>query len=201
MDFSMHAARNLAQIEHQNGVKSTFFILPHSEYYNLFEKEITDLVKEIIALGHEIGLHFDSHYYGINNEKDLNKYLLQEKRWLEEIFKIDIKVFSFHVTTPFTMTCEAWTYAGLINTYASYFKENVEYCSDSHGRWRFKRLKELLAEASAPCLHILTHPEWWQQEPMSPWQKIDRCVSLRAEKNREFYKAALVKLNTPNIDW
>ena len=32
----------------------------------------------------------------------------------------------------------------MINTYAKYFKENVEYCSDSNGYWRYKRLEDFL---------------------------------------------------------
>ncbi len=201
VDFSMHAARNLAVIENSMGISATYFILPHSEFYNLFEKEITDLVKTIISLGHEIGLHFDTHYYGIKDEKHLEKYLLQETRWLQEVFQKEIKVFSFHNTTDFTMNCKQWQYAGLINTYADYFQTNVIYNSDSHGIWRFKRLKELLEEAQSKPMQVLTHPEWWQSEVMSPKQRVMRCINGRMEKHTYYYNNLLQVINRPNIDW
>lgn len=201
VDFSMHAARNLARIEHAEGVIATYFLLPHSEFYNLFEKEITDLVKYILSLGHEIGLHFDSHYYDITDEHMLENYLLQEKRWLQEVFNREVKVFSFHNTTEFTMNCKQWQLAGMINTYARYFQENINYCSDSNGIWRFNRLKDILESGQGHALQVLTHPEWWQEEVQSPRSRVKRCIEGRSQKQFEFYNQLLVKYNRPNIDW
>jgi hypothetical protein len=126
VDFSMHEALNLAKIENEQGVSSTYFLMLHCEFYNLMEKEISDLVKKIIGLGHEIGIHFDSHYYGINDENDLAKHLIFEKRILSEIFHVDVEVFSFHNTTNFTMSCKEWEYGGLINTYAHLVQTEVD---------------------------------------------------------------------------
>ena len=36
IDMSVHRAYSLAKLERGLGVKSTFFILPHSEFYNFF---------------------------------------------------------------------------------------------------------------------------------------------------------------------
>ena len=58
IDSSVHRALKLAKIEKKLGVKSTYFLRLHSEWYNLFEKEVYDKINDIIKLGHYIGLHF-----------------------------------------------------------------------------------------------------------------------------------------------
>ena len=68
VDFSVHRAKRLAEIEKSENLKTTYFIHLHSEFYNVFEAEISKLIHQIIELGHFIGLHFDTHYYSINEE-------------------------------------------------------------------------------------------------------------------------------------
>jgi len=200
VDFSMHVAKKLALIEAEKQVKATYFIYPHCEFYNLFEKEIFLLVKDIQKLGHDIGLHFDSHFYNIKSADQLGEALQKEKRLLESFFETEIKVFSFHNNNEFTMSCEEWEYGGMINTYASFFKEEVDYCSDSHGIWRFSRLYDVLERAERSKLQVLTHPEWWQESPMAPRQRINRCINERAAKNIKYYDNLLVAMQRPNVD-
>ena len=78
------------------------------------------------------------------------------------------------------MGCNKTTYGTLINTYAETFQKSFEYCSDSNGYWRYKRLVEVVTSGKFKRLHILTHPEWWQDSIMSPWQKIQRCIDGRS---------------------
>jgi len=199
VDFSMHRARKLARIEADENIKATYFLFLHSEFYNLLEKEITDCVVDIIKTGHEIGLHFDVSYYRINDEKSLEKYLLLEKSILEKIFKKEIKVFSFHILNAFTKRCKKQKYAGLINTYADYFRNEVEYCSDSNGYWRFKRLEDVLRNPKINCLQVLTHPSLWQDDVMAPRQRVMRCIKGRAEKTIRWYDRTLLRGKRKNI--
>lgn len=201
VDFSMHAARRLAQIEAAEGVVATYFLHLHNIFYNLLEREITNCVKDILALGHHIGLHFDSHFYGVSNEEQLDKYLLQEKIILEKVFELRIHAFSFHIVTPFTMSCKQWQYSNLINTYAEYFQTEVGYCSDSNGYWRYRRLEDVLREARDTRLQVLTHPAWWQEAILSPKERILRCIEGRAEKTKYLYAALLKEYGREDIDW
>jgi hypothetical protein len=199
VDISMHASKKLAIIEQDEYVKSTFFIHLHSEFYNVFEKEITFLIKDIIAMGHQIGLHFDTHYYNVDNENDLTQYIEFEKIIIEKLFNISITSFSFHNTTPFTMSCQEWEYAGLINTYSKTFQQEFTYCSDSFGIWRFKRLKDFLQEDNKK-IQVLTHPEWWQDEILSPKKRLYRAVNGRAEKIIAWHEDVLKKQGLSLID-
>ena len=99
------------------------------------------------------------------------------------------------------MSCQQWTYGGMINAYAAYFKKEVGYCSDSNGIWRFRRLEDVVTKAEDTRLQILTHPEMWQATVMSPRQRIHHCIRGRAEKNIFNYDRDLIAFNRENIDW
>lgn len=201
VDFSAHAAKKFALIESEEGVQATYFLLLHSEFYNLLEREITDCVKDIIRHGHAIGLHVDSRYHNLENENGLRIALKREKKILEDIFQIPVNVFSFHITTPFATKCHKTAYAGLLNAHAKFLREKVGYCSDSNGYWRFRRLEDVLVEASDERLQVLTHPELWQHLPMSPKERVWRCIEGRAEKTRQWYNSILLEHDRENIDW
>ena len=63
VDFSIHRAHRLAQIESESDIYSTFCLWLHCPYYNLLEEEICGLIDHIMSLGHKIGLHFDFGFY------------------------------------------------------------------------------------------------------------------------------------------
>src|SRR6266513_2864721 len=76
VDFSMHAAARLAEIEHDEGVQATYFVHLHNEFYNLLESTTWARLKRIIAQGHSIGLHFDAHFYrAVSKDGMLEKFL------------------------------------------------------------------------------------------------------------------------------
>ncbi len=201
VDFSLNESLNLARIEKEYGLVSTYFLLPHCEFYSLLEIKSVNIIKQILSLGHKIGLHLDTHFYGVTTEEDLEQIINFEKILLEKIFDTEIEAFSFHNTTDFTMSCKKWKYAGLINTYASFFQEETDYCSDSNGYWRHKRLWDFLNESHAKPIQVLTHPGWWTSEIMSPKQKIDQIINDRATYTKQMYDSSLILFNRENIDW
>lgn len=70
MEFSPDIALDMAKIENELDVRTTYFFQIHSEFYNIFERYFSDILKEIQSLGHYIGLHFDSHYYNVQKQKN-----------------------------------------------------------------------------------------------------------------------------------
>lgn len=201
VDYSPQSALKLAKIENEEGVKSTFFLLLHSEFYNMLEKVNTECFKNISKLGHEIGLHFDASYYSIQNVESLEKYLTIESTFLGEILGIKIKAFSFHNPFEFELSCTENKYAGLINTYATRFHKEIGYCSDSNGYWRHSRLEDVLKDSKFKSIQILTHPEWWQDEVLSPKQRVLRCIEGRSEYVRSNYENFLKLHGRSDIDW
>ena len=189
VEFEPDVALKMAEIEHKYSVKATYFIQIHSPFYNIFDKHYTDVFHKIYALGHDVGLHFDSHFYGINDEAQLNKYIELDRTYFEAVMGVKIKTYSFHNTTPFTQSCLKPMYGGLINVYSSHFKEKYSYCGDSLGYWRFDRLEEVLNDDNIQHLQVLTHDANWTEEVLSPRKRVRKFVYDKAEKmyNEQVY--------------
>lgn len=198
-DYSLNRALVLAKIEAEIGLRSTFFVNLHCEFYNLLESSQIVLVKELVQLGHDIGLHFDAAFYATVSEDELHKQVTREADLLEQFVGVRPAVFSFHNPSAFHLTCEADTYGGLVNCYSKRFKTAVPYCSDSNGYWRFRRLFDVLSEAKDPCLQVLTHPGWWQEKPMPPRQRIFRSTYGRASATMRLYDQGLTDGDRENL--
>lgn len=198
-DYSLNRSLVLARIEAELGLTATYFINPHCDFYNLLEVGQCALLQEIIALGHDIGLHFDSAFYSTVSEADLHQQVLREADLIEYFVGVRPAAFSFHNPSTFHLTCEADTYGGLVNCYSRRFKSEIPYCSDSNGYWRFRRLVDVLTEAKDPCLQVLTHPGWWQASPMPPRQRIFRSVYGRAAATMQSYDQGLVDGGRENL--
>lgn len=201
VDFSVHAALRLAEIEAREGIVATYFFLMHSEFYNLFERECFDIAKRILALGHRLGLHFDHNFWSATDSQSFTEGLQFEKDIFERIFDRRVEAFSFHIPDATTAKFEEDTYCGIANAYSRHFKTEVKYCSDSNGYWRHHRLENLLQSREQTSLQVLTHPEYWQDEVMSPRERVERCIGGRAEKTREWYRAVLARSERPDLDW
>lgn len=200
VEFSVHRALKMAKIEQEKGIKAHYFFQIHCEFYNIFEKEINELAKQILFLGHYVGLHFDAHFWGVSSKKHLEECIRKDHRILEDLLTAEIKSFSFHNTTPALLNMDDTYYAGLLNVYAKDIRAKYRYCTDSTGIWRYERLEDVLNDNSIQYLQVLTHDGMWQDEAMSPRQRVIRCINLRAERLLHFYDDFLPKMGQVNID-
>jgi hypothetical protein len=198
-DFSLNRALRLAQAEHAESLKCTYFLNPHCEFDNLLEKSQAKIVSRILELGHDIGLHFDSAYYDIQSEDQLEDLVAREAGWLREWFDAAPSAMSFHNPTDFLLRCERETYGGLLNCYSRRFKNSVPYISDSNGVWRFRQLRDVLMAVEEPCLQVLTHPGWWQDIPLPPRQRVFRSSYGRAKATMGMYDAFIETHGRPNV--
>ncbi|CAN0618934.1 conserved protein of unknown function [Burkholderia multivorans] len=198
IDMSVHAAHRLAVIEQEEGVRATYFLWMHSHFYNLFEREISDRVRDIVRMGHDIGLHFDCEYHGVLDEKTFLSRLHIEAECLSNHFDVPVNAFSFHNPDAWSLGHEQQHYAGMVNTYAACFRRDIDYCSDSNGYWRHRRLEDVIV-ATPPRLQVLTHPEWWTDTPMSPHLRVERCIEGRAKAVRHLYETQLAAFGRKNV--
>jgi len=201
VEFSPFIALKMAEIEAMEGVKATYFFQLHSEFYNVLEKEISGIVLKIRSLGHDIGLHFDSHYFNIDCEEDLEKYLALDVQYFNAILGTEVKGFSFHNTNKFILSCEMDSYAGLINVYSKYFKDHFAYCADSTGYWRYERLIDVLNNPNLQKLQVLTHDAMWSSAILPPRQRVFLSIDENARRVKQGYDEALKKCSAKNIDW
>lgn len=201
VDFSVHRALRLAEIEAEEGVQSTFFILLHSDFYHFMEPVIASKIRQIIDMGHQLGLHFDMGFYpDAIDQCGLGKYLTFERDILETVFSVPVKAFSFHnpdVTDALKYDDDI--IAGMVNTYGKKLKTEYSYCSDSNGYWRHVRLPDLIEVAKPDYIHVLTHPAWWTPEAMYPRERIERCLSGRCNVVGKEYDSFLQGKGRVNV--
>lgn len=63
IDNSLQQAVKLAELEAEENIQSTWFVLLRTDFYNVFSKASKEALDRIQTLGHEIGLHFDEASY------------------------------------------------------------------------------------------------------------------------------------------
>lgn len=201
VDFSMHRAAALAEIEADEKAVATYFVNLRSPFYNLLEPEIAVLVKRIASLGHDIGVHFDAGVDAVTewSEATLGPAIKRERELLEQLLDQPVRALSWHNPDMSNLLdFDAEEVGGLVNAYSARLRRDYVYCSDSNGYWRFKPMSQVIAEGH-PRLHLLTHPEWWTPEPMAPSERIDRAILGRARKVRADYDEVLRKAGRHNI--
>ncbi len=200
VEFSPEIALNMAIMEHDLNIKSTYFFQIHSMYYNTLDAHYSKIVRQIRSLGHEIGLHFDAHYFNIQEQASLNRYIDLDKTYFENIFGFQLRVFSFHNTNPFILSCEDFKYGDLINVYSSYFKTKYNYCADSTGYWRYEILDEVLRNPQVKHIQVLTHDAMWSDEVLSPRQRVRKSIQDNAEYVKKHYDEFFFTSPANNID-
>ena len=162
IDYSIDKAVELANLEYKLGIKSTYFVLLSSPFYNIISNPIAERLRKISALGHDIGLHFDE----MNYDKDyyaknggVKNVVLNEIRLMEQILKMEIKSVSMH--RPSKETLEAnYSFGKIVNSYGHEFFKSYKYISDSRKRWR-ENIDEIIELNKFDKLHILTHAFWY----------------------------------------
>lgn len=202
IDLSVHRALRLAEIDAEAGIISTFFVNPHSTFYNMLEPGILALLARIRGLGHDLGLHFDAeaHKGRLGTLDGLTRCLTRERDLLADWLGSEISVFSFHnPDVANLLSFDQDEVAGMVNTYGRTFRESYAYASDSNGHWRHKSIPVIINE-DHPRLQILTHPGWWTPEPLPPRQRLERCAMGRARRQMSDNDAFLMANNRLNID-
>ena len=109
IDMSPTQALALARIEANLGVRATYTILLTGDFYSPFEFANRQLLRQISDLGHDLGLHFDATWHGIESEAELTDAIAWETSLLNRLLDLPseqrVKMFSF--TTPHRLRCHA----------------------------------------------------------------------------------------------
>ena len=201
IDFSPHRAKRLAAIEADLGVATTYFVNIHSEFYSALGETSSQLIRDILAMGHRLGLHFDAGFYAHRTWSAGERELLlrREKELLESMFGADVGCYSIHTpTVATTWNSDDSIVAGMVNVYSRAIRNAFTYVSDSNGIWRDRRLADVIADPP-PRLHVLTHPEWWTPDAMSPRDRIARSIDGRARALHQAYDEFLASYMRPNV--
>lgn len=188
VDNDLSKALKLAQIEQSKGVKSTYFILVTSDFYNIFSKDNSKIISEIIKCGHQIGLHFDEKTYSIQSENkngEVCSKILFEARLLEIVTENPVKVVSMHRLSKKMLT-EKLVIPGMINAYGTPFIDEFKYVSDSRRHWR-EPVEEIVASNKYDKLQILTHAFWYGEKEKNLHDTVELFVNSANKQRYENY--------------
>jgi hypothetical protein len=201
IDVCLASSVRLARIEASENVRSTYFLFPRCEFYNLFNKPSHDRVREIIDLGHDIGLHFDPFFYSVDAANaDIEKSIERELSWIADDFSVSPTAVSFHnYGTAIEQMPSGDIVCGVANAYGKTIMNEYGYVSDSNGVWRFDRLRDVLLKAEKDRLQVLTHPVWWAKELLPPRQRLQNSIDNAARELGERYDASLAEAGRPNV--
>lgn len=157
VDFDPQRVLRLAQIEADEGLKSTYFFLLRSPFYNFLSNDVQEVVACVHELGHDIGLHYDETLY---HDGQHIEHIVNEARIISFSSGLRVRSVSMHRPSKRALN-ENWDIPGIINSYSQEYFSQWEYVSDSRRCWR-RPVLDLIKEG-VPKLHILTHPFWYHE--------------------------------------
>lgn len=173
IDFDTNFALQSALIENQLGIKSTYFFLLRSNFYNIFSPQDFDNVMLIREMGHTVSVHFDPSIY-----EDFHQGLQQEVKLFSEFFKEDVNIISLHRPNAFFQEFDAPIF-GIEHTYQSKYFRDVKYISDSTGVWRFGHPFDTPEFVQQKSIHLLIHPIWWMLDGGTNLDKLKQYYAQR----------------------
>lgn len=158
IDFAPHHSLEMAQLEHAAGVKSTFFVLVDGQFYNPLQSEVIRQLRQIHALGHEIGLHFavSSAVYA-----DIGSEVAFRLELLSTLVGAPVRSFSQHdpVNAGFAAVKLPPAHPACVDVSQVIRAHDLLYVSDSAMMWRQYTFETALDEERNLCL--LAHPHSW----------------------------------------
>lgn len=174
IDTSLSKAVQMAELEAGQNVKSTYFVLLTSDFYNAASAVSRTALHRIQNLGHEIGLHFDEVAYGEISQEQMVRLIQKEGMILSDI--LDTKVTTVSMHRPSKETLEAdLKIPGMVNSYSQTFFQNFKYLSDSRCRWR-EPVDEIVESGQYERLHILTHAFWYHDQVQTIEESVGNFV-------------------------
>lgn len=180
VDNDLDQAVRLAKIEEQEGIKSTYFLLLRTDFYNPASAKSIKAIEQIQSMGHEIGLHFDELAYSDGRES-IEDAIVCEKKILSQICGCDITTVSMHRPSKQTLQSNLQI-PGMINSYDKIFFSDFKYLSDSRREWR-EPVLDVVRQGIFDRLHILTHAFWYHEDEYTI-SKVVRDFVCTANQNR-----------------
>jgi len=179
IDFSLSYALEMAKLESDRGMRATYFILLHNDFYNVMAGEDSEILRTISKMGHEIALHIDTRFFDL--KEPILPQIDREAGILENVTGKKVVSISQHYPKITPDMPEAVTLKYIYARDPKILKK-MEYISDSGRNWRAKCMCNHIGKSDK--LQILTHPLWWIATANSRDSTLDR-FKIDAIKNTE----------------
>jgi hypothetical protein len=190
IEYSVECAYEMAQVEQRLGVKSSYFVLVHSVFYNPFSPNNTRMLLEMVEMGHEIGLHYETYYF---EDRGLNvvEGIRSDANYLGQVLGVDIKSVSQH--RPARSSVVEGIGMHYVDAYRHDLIYELFYISDSGVKWRNINLMECLGKHKR--IHALLHPDYWNFSERDDLPSMYRKITKRNCKILEEECDLLIRQN------
>ncbi|BHH85766.1 hypothetical protein [Desulforhopalus sp. 52FAK] len=161
IDLELPAAVSMAELEASEGIKSTYFLMTRSWFYNLFSPQGVETVHRIAELGHQLGLHCDLQVPrdAAMSSAEIEDIVGRDFALLDSVFpKIFNRTVSFHNPPSCLFRRD---FDDFYSTYQPAFFSSIKYLSDSNRIWREGPPEVWANPKDHPALSILLHPVIW----------------------------------------
>ena len=184
VEYSIYRAYQLAKVEQNEGVKSTYLFQIKNNCYNALSTKNIPTIQKIHKMGHSIGLHV--HCGLLDNYSSMEDMIKKDIKILSDSTGIDIKVFSFHRPT-IDMLLSNLKIENLINAYDDlYFHAyknrvknlRVKYVADSNHMWKYGYPTTVRHDK----LQLNFHPFSWTELGYENTQNFKKLISERNEE-------------------
>jgi hypothetical protein len=165
VDYSVIKAREMAEVEHRLGVGSTLFLLLSSPYYNLLSEANLRAARDIIAMGHEIGFHYDTDLVADLDTDRQAAEIARQARVLGSMLGVEITAIAQHnpSVTPVRVKVD-----GFVDAYSDRYFKQIAYLSDSRRLFGTPDLEQFFRVNDRA--QLLIHPLWWHDREQSRWE-------------------------------
>ncbi|MDY0278761.1 MAG: hypothetical protein RBQ97_11830 [Acholeplasma sp.] len=185
VDFSLEKALEMAIIEKEANVSSTYFILISSPFYNVNEKKSNQILRALLNMGHHIGLHFDQTVYEVDNIQTIHDKAKYEAKLLSLVLNYKVSAISFHRPSKFLLDSDIDFGDNIINTYSKKFFKDISYISDSRMNWKINPI-DTINEGNKNRIQLLVHPIWYNENELSTTEVLSSFLKSSIE-NIYFY--------------
>lgn len=144
IDILPKYALAMAELEFNVGVTSTYYILPHADFYNATSPENIETWKKISEMGHQLGFHYDG---GCAPDLTIaHKSLKKSVKGLSDEIALHLNGLTPQPTIP-----------DRLHERRTLDKEGYVYIADSGGWWRDR----CICQHKNEKLLFVCHPVWW----------------------------------------
>lgn len=177
IDFSVAKAEEIAVLDREMGVQSTFFVLLTTPYYSALDEENLQTLRRIIGMGHEIGLHYDCSGFDALTFDEQYRRIQSLAACLESHLDVQIKALAQHKPAAATIHPE---FPGFVDPYSQAFFKDIAYISDSRMMFRVKDVYAFFKEN--PRCQAVLHPIWWHAQPKTRMQIFEEIKTQLAQQ-------------------
>ena len=200
VDFCPRRALAMARVEAEAGYRASYFFLLTSDVYNLFSPDMLSVPREMVALGHEVGLHYDVAALEAWAPGAVGELLHKQAAMLSDLGGAEVVSIAMH--NPSTSGADPFRNGGhgdvgkkFVNVYDDAFTREIAYGSDSCGAWRDDTYRLLAGDDAPPRIQLLIHPLFWEATDGDRWSRLtaweaqkDQALAAAAEVARDIWR-------------